>query len=66
MLDKKISIITVCYNAEFNIEETIISVVNQTYSNIEYLIIDGASTDRTKDIINRYLTKTNIRIPVLE
>lgn len=47
----KISIITVSYNAEKVIERTIKSVVNQSYSNIEYIIIDGASTDHTLAIV---------------
>lgn len=47
-----ISIITVCYNAERTIKQTIASVVNQDYPNIEYILIDGASTDRTRDIIH--------------
>lgn len=50
----KISIITVAYNAEGTIEQTINSVLNQTYSNIEYIVIDGGSTDRTVDIIEKY------------
>lgn len=50
----KISIITVAYNATDTIEETILSVINQTYSNIEYIIIDGGSTDGTIDIIKKY------------
>ena len=49
-----ISIITVSYNAVKTIEQTISSVVNQSYSNIEYIIIDGGSTDGTVDIIKKY------------
>lgn len=50
----KISIITSVFNNEINIEETINSVLSQTYPNIEYIIVDGASTDGTLEIINRY------------
>lgn len=49
-----VTIITVSYNAVLTIENTILSVVNQTYSNIEYIIIDGGSTDGTIDIIKKY------------
>lgn len=50
----KISIITVTYNAEKYLERTIKSIIDQTYDNIEYLIIDGGSTDKTLKIIENY------------
>ena len=53
----KISIITVCYNSKAHLEEAINSVLNQTYSNKEYIVIDGGSTDGTLDIINKYRDK---------
>ncbi len=49
-----VSIITVCLNSAKYIEETIQSVLNQTYSNIEYIIVDGGSRDGTLGIIRRY------------
>lgn len=53
MIQPKISVVTVCYNAVNDIEKIILSVINQTYPNIEYLIIDGGSTDGTMDVGNK-------------
>ena len=50
----KISIITVCYNSEKYIRSAIESVLNQTYGDIEYIIVDGGSTDSTIDIVKPY------------
>lgn len=58
------SIITVCFNAEKEIEKSILSVISQTYTAIEYIIIDGNSSDKTIDIINKY--KANIHTVISE
>jgi len=52
-----ITVVTVCYNAVNELEETMLSVLNQTYDNIEYIVIDGGSTDGTVDIIKKYADK---------
>ena len=53
----KISIITVCFNSEDTIESTIQSVLNQDYKNIEYILVDGKSTDKTISIIDKYKSR---------
>lgn len=50
----KVTIITVCYNSANTIEKTILSVQNQTYKNIEYIIVDGNSKDTTLSIIKKH------------
>ncbi len=52
-----VTIVTVTYNAEDLLEETILSVIGQDYENIEYIIIDGGSTDGTLEIIKKYEEK---------
>ena len=58
----KVSIITVSLNSTRTIEDCIKSVVNQSYKNIEYIIIDGGSTDETLDIIKKYANKISFWI----
>ena len=50
----KVSIITICYNSQETIEDTIKSVLAQDYNDIEYIIIDGASKDSTLEIVGKY------------
>lgn len=50
----KVTILTVVYNGEQTIEDTITSVIGQDYKDIEYIIVDGKSTDKTLDIVNKY------------
>ena len=62
----KISIITVCYNSAKTIEKTFQSLQSQTYKNIEYIVVDGMSSDPTsdiiennKDIISKYVSESD-------
>lgn len=52
-MNPKISIITSCYNSEKYLEQCIQSVISQNYNNLEYIIIDGGSTDGTINIVNK-------------
>lgn len=61
-MNPKISIITVAYNAEKYIEGTIKSVLNQSYRNVEYIIVDGNSTDKTLAICDMYKSQIDVLI----
>ena len=54
MEKNKISIITVVKNSETNIEKTVLSVLEQKYENLDYIVIDGGSTDKTLNILKKY------------
>lgn len=58
----KISVVTVCYNCRNVIAETLTSVLSQDYTNIEYVLVDGASTDGTIDIIKSYTANSKVSI----
>ena len=58
----KISIITVTKNSEKYLEENILSLESQSYKNYEHIIIDGNSTDQTKNIINRHKEKISYSV----
>ena len=57
MTHPQFSIITVCYNADTHLEQTIQSVLCQDYANLEYIVIDGKSTDATATILDKYKAK---------
>lgn len=61
MKQPKITVITASYNAKNTIEQTISSVVNQDYPDIEYVIVDGGSTDGTVSVIEEYASSYNIQ-----
>ena len=65
MNDCLISIITVCYNSEKTIMDTLESMLHQTYLNFEYIIIDGKSTDSTMQIIDSYRDKFGPKLKVI-
>jgi len=53
-LQPRVSVITVCLNSTKEIEKTILSIINQDYNNLEYIIVDGGSSDGTLNIIHSY------------
>lgn len=53
-MNPKLSVVTIVYNNVKDIERTLLSVLNQTYQNIEYIVIDGGSADGTQDVIKKY------------
>ena len=60
--DILVTIVTPSYNQGQFIEDTIKSVLNQTYKNIQYIVVDGASTDNTMEVVERYRDKIDIII----
>lgn len=58
----KISVITITYNSAKTVEETIKSIISQNYDDLEYIIIDGGSTDGTLNIVNKYRDKIAVVI----
>lgn len=63
--DVKVSIITVCFNSQMAIRRTIESVLNQSYKNIEYIIVDGKSTDDTVEIVTSYSERFGERLKLI-
>ena len=58
----EVTIVTPSFNQGQFIEETILSVLNQTYKNIQYIIVDGGSTDKTMEVVNKYQDRIDIVI----
>ena len=57
-----LSIITICYNIKDEIEKTCQSIVNQTWQDFEWIVVDGGSNDGTVDVLNKYRSRMNVFI----
>ena len=53
-LNNKVSVITICYNCRADVDKTVKSVLSQTYSDMEYIVVDGGSSDGTRDVLASY------------
>lgn len=62
VISPKVSIVTVTRNAESTIEQTISSIISQDYPNLEYIVVDGDSNDKTKSIIQKFINEIDIYI----
>ena len=62
----RLSLITVCFNSEKTIKKTLDSIESQSYKNIEYIIIDGQSTDNTNEIIKSHKKLTFIFLNLMK
>lgn len=62
MYGLKLSLVTVVYNAQDSIGQCIESVISQNYPDLEYIIVDGGSTDKTLNVINQYRSHINILV----
>ena len=58
----KITVVTVVYNGILTLDATIKSVISQTYSNLEYIVVDGGSTDGTLELLKKYNSQISIII----
>lgn len=58
----RFSVITVMFNAEKYAEKTILSVINQNYKNVQFIVVDGKSTDNTKEVLNKYKDHIDVLI----
>ena len=58
--NRKVSVVTVCYNSGVTIEDTLKSVKMQTYENLEHVLVDGGSSDNTLDIIKRHSERVSV------